>query len=86
MAAKLFQEICQAKYEISLYVDPKHFMVNEVFNLDVEFDRVIIHRLSGPDNNIAYENAMVDKKVHSHFSPTVAMLSIGCEPHAFLLV
>ena len=60
---------------INQYRDRIGKAVNEVFNLDVEFDRVIIHRLSGPDNNIAYESAMIDEK--SAFSPTVAMLSIG---------
>ena len=49
--------------------------VKEVFNIDVEFDKVVIHRLSGIEDNIPYENASTDE--NSGFSPTVAVLTVG---------
>ena len=57
------------------YRDKISRSVKEVLNLDAEFDRVVIHRFSGPEDSIPYESAFKDEL--SGFSPTVAVLCVG---------
>ena len=53
--------------------------VNEIFNISVEFDKVVLQRFSGPEDSIPYESTFTDE--NSGFSPIVTVLSIG-QPEA----
>ena len=61
---------------VKSYFDKTSKQVAELFGHDVEFDRAIIHRMTGRKHKLPYCDNTSDTEGHS-FSPTIAILSLG---------